>query len=284
MFSRGRIICGVFTYHHLKYIHDKHVILMQVSANDVISLSAQVLKFYSLLAEFLDGITFAIELNVLNKRKIMFCLHIKKLFSVSFMLLFSLSVLRMANAATYTDCSTTISDLVSGATGCAISDQFKEFLNTDPITVNQSGGFFSENDWLFGGKIGKDEGYDGTASGKSGTYNFSSVFDDTWENVMLVFKDGKHTTLVAYLLDTNVDSGTWFSPFGSSGLSSGSKKVSYIGVYYTEGRGATTAVQLSDGVSVPEPSLVALISIGIFGMAIAQRVKKPKVLQNIKID
>jgi len=211
----------------------------------------------------------------------MFSLNGKNLIGLSLIAAFFLGIPGIASAASYTDCSFAISGLVTGAHDCTISDQFNDFLNTDPITVNQSGGFFSINDWIFGGKIGEDEGYNGTSGGKVGIYDFSSVFHYTWANVMLVFKDGKHSTLVGYLLADNIDFGVWFSPFRSPDFRVGSKvkKVSHISVYYTEGEGATTPSGFSGGDELPEPNQIFLFSIGLFCLALIQKCKFSKVVK-----
>ncbi len=116
------------------------------------------------------------------------------------------------HAATFS-CPTAISGKVSGTTACEYSDTAsQDFLNTNPMTVN-SEAFFDSNNWVFGGKIGENTGYLGSGSGKSGTWNISSVFNNTLNDAMLVFKSGNGTKLVGYQIQDGVTSGTWNSPF-----------------------------------------------------------------------
>lgn len=187
--------------------------------------------------------------------------------------------------ATYTNCSGVISGLISGAIDCEISDQTQDFLKQDPMTVNLSGGFFDTSDWLFGGKIGNTDGYEGTAEGKSGTYDFSLLFNNTnWDNVMLIFKGGNDTSLVGYLLGSGVTSGTWASPFRTPDFSVGKKikDVSHISVYYTEGRTKDNGSIPPAGITVPEPGELALLAIGFFGAASMMRIKRLKALRTPK--
>ena len=114
----------------------------------------------------------------------------------------------MASAATYTDCSAfgspDITDRVSTAVGCEVRiDASQDFLETDPMTVNEGDGFFDNADW----SVDKIEG-----NPPPGAYDFSSYFTDMVGDVLVVFKGGDNP-LVGYLLDTADLSGTWSNPF-----------------------------------------------------------------------
>ena len=80
-----------------------------------------------------------------------------------------------ANAGTFRSCTGNgydLTDNVSGIDGCTISNEHKQdFLNE--MTVNQAS-FFGETNWVFGGKIGTDDGFDGTGTGKTGNWDISS--------------------------------------------------------------------------------------------------------------
>ncbi|MBW4564705.1 MAG: PEP-CTERM sorting domain-containing protein [Mojavia pulchra JT2-VF2] len=151
---------------------------------------------------------------------------------------------------------------VTGTFGCEISNTAnQDFLNTNPSTVNAEG-FFGINNWVFGGKIGQNAGYNGSGSGQSGTWNISSAIQSTWDDIMLVFKSGQGTTLVGYLLNDGVTSGTWSSPFTEPPFNfpgNGPKDVSHISVYYKTGT--------SQPVPVPEPA--TLVGLGLVGGAMA---------------
>ncbi len=144
---------------------------------------------------------------------------------------------------------------VSGSSACEISTTAnQDFLNTNPLTVNGEG-FFGITNWVFGGKIGQNAGYTGNGGGQSGTYNFTSAFQSSWNNVMLIFKSGQGTTLTGYLLNPGVTSGTWASPFTEPPFNfpgNGPKDVSHISVYYT-----------TTGTPIPTPALLpGLIAMG----------------------
>ncbi|WP_414564254.1 MULTISPECIES: PEP-CTERM sorting domain-containing protein [unclassified Anabaena] len=174
-----------------------------------------------------------------------------------------------AHAATFA-CESSISGLVSGTSACERSNSAtQDFLNTNPMTVN-SEEFFDSTNWVFGGKIGENTGYLGTGEGKTGTWNISSVVENTWENIMLVFKSGQGTTLVGYQLEDGVTSGTWSSPFLKSvfGFNGGNvKDVSHISVYYTVGDPKPPVTQ------VPEPATILALGLVAGGMAVSRRRK-----------
>ena len=130
----------------------------------------------------------------------------------------------------FRSCSTDISSNVTGATDCTISNLFNQdsVSPNKPLTVNEGNGFFSYTDWMFGGKIGNNSGYNGDAEGQSGKWNLSNVIQNNWDDIMLVFKSGNGTNLVGYQLADGVKSGTWDSPY--------KKDVSHISVYYREAK------------------------------------------------
>lgn len=166
-----------------------------------------------------------------------------------------------AKAATFA-CSSVISDNVSNTSGCQVSNTAnQDFLNQGNLTVN-SEKFFGIDNWVFGGKIGENAGYTGTKSGQSGTWNISSVFQNTWEDVMLIFKSGEGTNLVGYMVQDGKTSGTWDSPFEKAAFNfngNGTKDVSHISVYYKTGAGTTQPV--------PEPgTILGLMAIGMGGL------------------
>ncbi len=171
-----------------------------------------------------------------------------------------------ANAAGFRSCTTSdydISDNVTGASDCEISNDFnQDFVSPNkPLTVNEAG-FFGSTDWMFGGKIGNDSGYNGSPGGQSGSWDISNVISNTWDDIMLVFKSGQGTQLVGYQLNDGVTNGTWESPFEKAAFNfngKNTKDVSHISVYYRQGQEPPTQ-------SVPEPtSMLGLLGLGAFG-------------------
>ncbi|MGA9378267.1 MAG: PEP-CTERM sorting domain-containing protein [Phormidium sp.] len=168
-----------------------------------------------------------------------------------------------ANAFTLGSCSTSN---VSGSVSCGVGEANQDSVNPkDPLTVNEEA-FFGLSDWTFDGKIGT-AGYTGTGdgSGKSGSWDISSVFQDTWNDVMLVFKSGNGTTLTGFLLEKGQTAGSWSSPFLQPGKDP--KDVSHISVYYTSG-GEQPPVS-----SVPEPATLMGLGLVASGMVMARRRK-----------
>lgn len=157
-------------------------------------------------------------------------------------------------------CASSIANKVTSATSCGVGTASQDSVASNrPLTVNTEG-FFGFTDWKFGGKIGENAGYTGTKSGKSGTWNLSSVFQASWQDVMLVFKSGNNTKLTGYLLADNVSSGQWSSPFD--------KDVSHISVYFREG---STGTGGGNSAAVPEPTTMAGIALAGTGLAAYRR-------------
>jgi len=176
--------------------------------------------------------------------------------------------------ASYTGCDQSILSLVTGAQDCEISNQFQDFTNTSPLTVNLSDGFFGITDWLFGETIFE-------INAKSGDYDFNSFAQNNWKDVMLVFsKEGGDTNMVGYLLtDLN---GDWQSPFRDNDKTGNNiKKVSQVSLYYRLDQNvildesSETQRTLLRAASVPEPSEWALLWMGFMSMVFSMKFKKP---------
>ncbi|MBE9174575.1 PEP-CTERM sorting domain-containing protein [Synechocystis salina LEGE 06155] len=153
---------------------------------------------------------------------------------------------------------------------CAVSTELnQDYLNTDPMTVNINPGFFDETNWLFGGKIGVDDGYLGDGSGQSGVFDFSSVNTSEWDKIMLVFKDGAGTYLTGYLLSDGVTSGTWATPFETAANGSiynfkgKTKDVSHISVYYTASSSTARVSSAVNTAAAPEGGQMAGLVLAI---------------------
>lgn len=159
----------------------------------------------------------------------------------------------------FRSCST---DNVTGATDCTTSNLFSQdsVSPNKPLTVNEGDGFFNYTNWMFGGKIGNNSGYNGDGEGQTGKWNLSNVIENNWDDIMLVFKSGNGTNLVGYKLDDEVDNGTWNSPYR--------KDVSHISVYYRQEEEEVKR-------KVPEPTSILSLA-AISGLAASSLKRKRK--------
>ena len=146
-----------------------------------------------------------------------------------------------ASAAIYSSCVGIGYDLnvhVPDAVGCEISSENQDNVNP-PLVVNLDGGFFDTDTWEFEGKLDSSGTLAGPEAeqGQDGSYDLTSYFEGLVGDVLLVFKDGRGTTLVGYLLSTADLAGTWTTPFtcppfeGNNGCNGFPKDVSHISVY-----------------------------------------------------
>ena len=161
-------------------------------------------------------------------------------------------------AASYTD---NVDNAGTGTNlGCELGTTNNDFQN--PLQVNVDS-IFGYDDWEVAGKdnegLGEITSFPDSLT--NGTYDLSSVVEDSWTDVMLVFKGGQGNiepeTYVSYLIDGSIDwTGTWTTPFANS-RNDNPGDVSHITLYYREGE---TNV-------VPTPAAVLPILGGRFGAA-----------------
>ena len=163
-------------------------------------------------------------------------------------------------------CPSNISTLVTGTTACQYTlDPPTDDVSVVPFTVNQEA-FFSFTDWQFDSRI-----FDSPtgAGGQGGSWDITSIFNSSWDDVMLIFKGGADETLgidglVGYLLADGVLSGTWESPFRNppfTVLGEGqTQNTLHISVYFRD-----------DGRVVSEPTPLALLALGLIALGLVQR-------------
>ena len=157
-----------------------------------------------------------------------------------------------------------IQDNVSPNAGCQIGSTNNDNPLPDQVNDDQMFGF---SDWLFAEKgFDSDEeidvGFTIVGDSKSGTWSLDPSTWDIYSDVLLVLKGGNGNTIppfyVGYLLQEGQDAGNYLSPF-FSGLRR--KDISHMSVY-VRGDGDT---------SVPEPTTLALIGLGLVGLAYIRR-------------
>lgn len=188
-----------------------------------------------------------------------------------------------ASAATLSCSSSTepaydISGKVTGTSSCLILSPLDGAQN-DSVTLVNNENFFGISNWSFDGKYEEKQGspyLDGSAlfsftgGGQTGTYTFNGV-NSAFDSLMLVFKEGQGTNLVAYLLEMPAGTGSYSSPFINPPFAgNNAKDVSHISVYYVADEGG------GGGTGIPEPGTTAIIGLGLLGMGLAASRRKSR--------
>jgi hypothetical protein len=158
-----------------------------------------------------------------------------------------------------------IQNNVSPNDGCQIGTTNNDTLGGGTSQVNADH-MFGFTDWIFGEKaFDNDQNIDvGLVAFGNAQGGLWLIDDDIWDaysDVMLVLKGGNGNTVpdryVGYLLEQGQDWGSYLSPFMNG---SRRKDISHISVYLRQG-----------GNAVPEPTTLALIGIGLVGLAYMRR-------------
>lgn len=162
--------------------------------------------------------------------------------------------LTFAVQAAVIDCPSGYTDLVTGSNGCQYSTEAtQDFLNANPMTANAEA-FFGFTDWTFVDKM-DDLGL------TSGSWSLGEPQWSAFDQIMMIFKSGRGTTLVGYSAEQGALGGTWQSPFSAPLFElKNTRDVSHISFY---GRSFSP-------VTVPEPSLLILLLLGLGTVALSR--------------
>lgn len=146
--------------------------------------------------------------------------------------------------------------LVTNTVSCEKGAATQDFLNTNPSTVNQEA-FFGFTDWTY---LTRND----LGEGQSGQWSVDSSIWNQYSDLLLVFKSGKDTTLLGFLVADGATGGSWQSPFREPEFDFNPdhkiKDVSHI-TYYV--RGIAT--------SVPESSSILLLGLGLISLLVMRR-------------
>lgn len=164
---------------------------------------------------------------------------------------------------------------VEDATGTTTAASACQYVSPpDPSTVASISnintiGFFGTTTWTLNGANGQVD----PANDLAGTWSITGA-DFANFDYIIVFKDGANTNLVAFLFNELFSNGVWSSPFTDPPFDvNNPKDVSH----YTIAQRAAgeppcdPATQDCGPRELPEPGGLALISLGLFGAALASK-------------
>ena len=148
--------------------------------------------------------------------------------------------------------------VLTAAGACQYLDPPDNKTVANEANVNAAG-FFSTSAWMMvGDKVDLPDG-----AGQTGTWAIAGA-DFAAFDYMIVFKDGKGTNLIAFLLNELFSSGGWSSPFENPpfvALGPGqTKDVSHYAIFAS-----------GDAQRISEPGAIALFALGLLMLGFARR-------------